>query len=565
MQTRSNNSYKERNRSNTRDTTTTIGTIPKCACKKRLICVGVGLKLSRRGWHQAIVLAPPAKRSCYASLDLAHCNHATASLRLATHSHTLYLVTLISARWTWVSLIPTRNSFSLSLISLLSTRRSSALFLLPLPSRLLCPLTHSLVSLLTLASPSPTRLLPRFTVRAISSMSYVTNDDTVLLSLEDDGSTSNDVNMFQDFNLHFEPAAVQDGHNTHHPTTQHSPNPATLDITDHHQEEEQVQPFGITAAPVPDTIDEASSLISAVESSAPVADFYPPFTSSIQTMALTPSTLISSSDTTNFTTAAYKPTFTPYKAEPTPYKADPSFVPTTQELVTPYDTWSSPSTNPTHDALDMQLLTLPMTVTNGPSMHTDSTSTSGVYPSGLETPVCTLCNKAFPDATALKSHRRKEHPKPKLYPCHVKSCKVRFSARCNLSKHVKSVHEQQRPHVCGACGRAFSERNKLVKHEETVHGGQRPYACVWRGCTAEFGQKSDRTRHVNVVHRNERRYQCRGCKKFGRKSSLAQHLLRVHGLRQTAVTALIQAATDALQRPDDLLVVSAPGAPRAAI
>lgn len=158
---------------------------------------------------------------------------------------------------------------------------------------------------------------------------------------------------------------------------------------------------------------------------------------------------------------------------------------------------------------------------------------------------CIECRMSFPDGGALKAHRRKHHPKPKRYPCHYASCSVRFSAKCNLSKHLKSVHLKQRPHACGfpQCGRRFSERNKLLKHEETVHFGARPFECEYTNCNQVFGQKSDRTRHVNVVHLGERRYVCIACSKaFGRKSSLAQHLIRIHGMKRPAADDLLAAA-----------------------
>uniref|UniRef100_A0A0E0DLA3 C2H2-type domain-containing protein n=1 Tax=Oryza meridionalis TaxID=40149 RepID=A0A0E0DLA3_9ORYZ len=53
--------------------------------------------------------------------------------------------------------------------------------------------------------------------------------------------------------------------------------------------------------------------------------------------------------------------------------------------------------------------------------------------------------------------------------CHFKDCKLSFSKKSNLVKHVKAVHEQKRPFVCGfsGCGKSFSYKHVRDNHEKS--------------------------------------------------------------------------------------------------
>ncbi len=160
-----------------------------------------------------------------------------------------------------------------------------------------------------------------------------------------------------------------------------------------------------------------------------------------------------------------------------------------------------------------------------------------------QVPICLICNTTFHTVGELKNHRRRYHPKPKLFNCYDPKCETRFSAKCNLSKHFKSVHQKIRPYNCTMCTSTFSERNKLVKHRETVHRGSRPFVCQVPDCRKTFGQKSDCTRHYLVVHQGQRRYKCGDCvKNFGRKSSLSQHVIRIHKVDKDEVKDIMNHA-----------------------
>ncbi|KAF0905410.1 hypothetical protein E2562_004387 [Oryza meyeriana var. granulata] len=53
--------------------------------------------------------------------------------------------------------------------------------------------------------------------------------------------------------------------------------------------------------------------------------------------------------------------------------------------------------------------------------------------------------------------------------CHFKDCNLSFSKKSNLNKHIKAVHKQKRPFVCGfaGCDKSFSYKHVRDNHEKS--------------------------------------------------------------------------------------------------
>jgi len=67
-------------------------------------------------------------------------------------------------------------------------------------------------------------------------------------------------------------------------------------------------------------------------------------------------------------------------------------------------------------------------------------------------------------------------------------CDYKTGKVSDLSKHVRTVHEQRRNHACPQCDAAFGRAGHLSRHLRTVHGQRKDHACPQ--CDAAFGHAS---------------------------------------------------------------------------
>lgn len=85
------------------------------------------------------------------------------------------------------------------------------------------------------------------------------------------------------------------------------------------------------------------------------------------------------------------------------------------------------------------------------------------------------------------------------FPC--MKCGHRFRLKCNLMRHIKTVHEKLRPYPCPECGKFFSRRDNIKAHMNSVHKqlNQFPRA----RCGKSFAQEDLLKIHINKVHCTE--------------------------------------------------------------
>ena len=76
----------------------------------------------------------------------------------------------------------------------------------------------------------------------------------------------------------------------------------------------------------------------------------------------------------------------------------------------------------------------------------------------------------------------------KPHKCSI--CDYRYSQKSNLTKHLKSVHEEKKPnkpHKCSVCDYSFSQAHHLRRHMESVHEERKPHKCPI--CDTSFSPK----------------------------------------------------------------------------
>jgi hypothetical protein len=125
-----------------------------------------------------------------------------------------------------------------------------------------------------------------------------------------------------------------------------------------------------------------------------------------------------------------------------------------------------------------------------------------------------------------------QQPQSSSVPWQCPHCVKNFKKN-NLQKHIKSVHENQRPFTCDSCSASFKKLEHLNRHIVTVHQKERSHHCTQ--CVATFGEKSNLQRHVKNFHEKKRPHHCTQCvATFGERSDLNKHLRVMHNIDPSA-------------------------------
>lgn len=110
---------------------------------------------------------------------------------------------------------------------------------------------------------------------------------------------------------------------------------------------------------------------------------------------------------------------------------------------------------------------------------------------------CLNCEKFFKCKSYLNYHINRCHsdrPRVRL-PC--KLCKKSFANKNGLKRHVKFVHQQQKPYSCFLCPSRFTENHIMLQHFNTTHYGLKLPCDI---CGELLATKDTLKLHIRNVH-----------------------------------------------------------------
>ncbi|XP_065217233.1 zinc finger and BTB domain-containing protein 41-like [Planococcus citri] len=154
---------------------------------------------------------------------------------------------------------------------------------------------------------------------------------------------------------------------------------------------------------------------------------------------------------------------------------------------------------------------------------------------------CDICLRNYSSKNSLKKHIRAIHDGQKPYKC--PECDKSFSAKCNLKTHV-IIHSSEKPFQCSSCDECFRDPSSKRRHELS-HGEARFFCAV---CDQRFFRKDQVLRHIRKehlsIHRNSnKKFKCTICAKLlASKQILNRHYCRVHKFEASRL--IISRSTD---------------------
>ncbi|XP_063706937.1 zinc finger protein 585A-like isoform X2 [Culicoides brevitarsis] len=89
--------------------------------------------------------------------------------------------------------------------------------------------------------------------------------------------------------------------------------------------------------------------------------------------------------------------------------------------------------------------------------------------------VCSECKMSFKTYSAISSHQA-VHSKEKKFECYVSECSFRTTTKANLKIHERT-HSQERRYACSYCALKFTTTSNLSKHVKNIHHQIKPHKC----------------------------------------------------------------------------------------
>jgi hypothetical protein len=135
---------------------------------------------------------------------------------------------------------------------------------------------------------------------------------------------------------------------------------------------------------------------------------------------------------------------------------------------------------------------------------------------------CPVCNLSLQKKSFARHVRLHGDVKPEVCPY----CSKEFREKRSLDKHIRAIHEAERPFPCDMCPEAFRNQIELKNHMNR-HLKDYPYKCDV--CSMTFQKQESLTTHYRL-HTGEKPFACPICdKKFTSEKNKRVHVLRHAG------------------------------------
>lgn len=135
--------------------------------------------------------------------------------------------------------------------------------------------------------------------------------------------------------------------------------------------------------------------------------------------------------------------------------------------------------------------------------------------------LCDFCGD-WVEYHTVESHKN-QHLGIKPYACQTEGCKLSFSCRNLLVKHIKRQHGAEGPeyHDCEVCGQRIKGPKAALKKHQKTHTEEKNYICAV--CGKGFTTPGYLRQH-SIIHTDLMPYECSVCqRKFNNKYNMLTH------------------------------------------